>query len=67
MNNFFTSDFFLFPLFISLGVFGFGWVIYPELGSFATLLSSGLGVVTIGTATLVRWSRIAMRSSHRDQ
>lgn len=67
MNTFFTSDFFLLPLFISLGVFGFGWVICPELGSFVTSLSSGLGVVTIGAATLVRWSRIAMRSSNRDR
>lgn len=58
-----TSDLFLLPVFLVLGIVGFGWVFFPALGMAVTLLSITAWLLLISVALVYR-SRSTKATEH---
>jgi hypothetical protein len=54
MNRLMSSDLFLLPILLTLGVLSFGWIFSQELGVFITLLTSCGGLLMMGIAITYR-------------
>lgn len=63
MNRVPTSDLFLLPVFLALGIVGFGWIVFPVFGMVVTLLSITAWLLLISVAFVYR-SRSTKATEH---